>query len=74
MYSEYDGQTYYPKYAEDLVHLEVLLLENAPEEFKDPAKLWNSVEMAEKSDKAQLQEHGVSNCLIFGLMRLQFCS
>ena len=54
MYSEYDGQTYYPKYAEDLVHNEVLLPENAPEEYKDPAKLWNSVEMAEKSKDAQL--------------------
>ena len=54
MYSEYDGQTYYPKYAEDLVHSEVLLPENAPEEYKDPSKLWNSVEMAEKGDKAQL--------------------
>ena len=54
MFSEYDGKTYYPKYAEDLVHSEVLLPENAPEEYKDPAKLWNSVEMYEKSDKAQL--------------------
>ena len=54
MYSEYDGQTYYPKYAEDLVHNEVLLPENAPEEYKDPAKLWNAVEMAEKSKDAQL--------------------
>ena len=54
MYSEYDVQTYYPKYAEDLVHSEVLLPKNAPEEFKDPTKLWNSVEMNEKSDKAQL--------------------
>ena len=54
MYSEYDGQTYYPKYAEDLVHNEVLLPENAPEEYKDPAKLWNSVEMAEKGKGAQL--------------------
>ena len=54
MYSEYDGQTYYPKYAEDLVHSEVLLPKNAPEEFRDPAKLWNSVEMNEKSDNAQL--------------------
>ena len=54
MYSEYDGQTYYPKYAEDLVHNEVLLPENAPEEYKDPAKLWNSVEMAEKGKEAQL--------------------
>ena len=36
MYCEYDGQTYYPKYSEDLVHCEVLLPENAPEEYKDP--------------------------------------
>ncbi|MCR5367235.1 MAG: MobA/MobL family protein [Eubacterium sp.] len=54
MYSEYDGQTYYPKYAEDLVHSEVLLPENAPPEYKNPAKLWNSVEMAEKGKSAQL--------------------
>jgi len=54
MYSEYDGKTYYPKYAEDLVHSEVLTPENAPEEFKDPKVLWNSVEMNEKKDDAQL--------------------
>ena len=54
MYSEYDGKTYYPKYAEDLVHNEVLLPENAPEEYKDPKKIWNSVEMFEKKDDAQL--------------------
>ena len=54
MHSEYDGKTYYPKYAEDLVHNEVLLPENAPEEYKDPKKLWNSVEMFEKKDDAQL--------------------
>ncbi|MCR5511418.1 MAG: MobA/MobL family protein [Lachnospiraceae bacterium] len=54
MYSEYDGQTYYPKCHEDLVHSEVLLPENAPEEYKDPEKLWNSVEMFEKYREAQL--------------------
>ena len=54
MFSEYDGKTYYPKYAEDLVHSAVLLPENAPKEYKDPAKLWNSVEMKDKGDKAQL--------------------
>lgn len=54
MYSEYDGQTYYPKYAEDLVHSEVLLPDNAPPEYKDPARLWNSVGMAEKGKSAQL--------------------
>lgn len=55
MYSEYYGQTYYPKYSEDLVHTEVLLPENAPVEYSDPAVLWNSVEMAEQNNsRAQL--------------------
>ena len=54
MYCEYDGQTYYPKYSEDLVHCEVLLPENAPKEYKDPYVLWNSVELVEKSKDAQL--------------------
>ena len=54
MYSEYDGQTYYPKSTEDLVHNEVLLPTNAPKEYLDPVKLWNSVEMFEKSRSAQL--------------------
>ncbi|MCR4705052.1 MAG: MobA/MobL family protein [Lachnospiraceae bacterium] len=54
MYSEYDGKTYYPKYSEDLVHCEVLLPENAPEEYKDPSVLWNSVEIFEKPSDAQL--------------------
>ncbi|MBP5606921.1 MAG: MobA/MobL family protein [Lachnospiraceae bacterium] len=54
MYCEYDGQTYYPKYSEDLVHGEVMLPDNAPEEYKDPAVLWNSVENNEKGSIAQL--------------------
>ena len=55
MYSEYDGTYYYPKYSEDLVHSEVMLPENAPEEYVDPSVLWNSVEMREKNNsKAQL--------------------
>ena len=54
MYCEYDGQTYYPKYSEDLVHCEILLPENAPEEYKDPYVLWNSVELVEKAKDAQL--------------------
>ena len=37
-----------------MVHNEVLLPENAPEEYKDPKKLWNSVEMFEKKDDALL--------------------
>ncbi|MCF2657334.1 MobA/MobL family protein [Lacrimispora saccharolytica] len=54
MYCEYDGQTYYPKYVEDLVHTEVMLPENAPAEYLDPKFLWNAVENAEKSSNAQL--------------------
>ncbi len=54
MYCEYDGMTYYPKYSEDLVHNEVMLPENAPVEYKDPSVLWNSVEMTEKGNNAQL--------------------
>ena len=54
MYCEYDGQTYYPKYSEDLVHSEVMLPSNAPAEYQDPKVLWNSVENAEKGASAQL--------------------
>jgi MobA/MobL family. len=53
MYCEYDGQTYYPKYSEDLVHCEVLLPENAPEEYK-VRMFMDSVELVEKSKDAQL--------------------
>ena len=44
---------YYPKYSEDLVHCEVLLPENAPEEYKEPYVLWNSVELVEKAKDAK---------------------
>ena len=54
MYNEYDGNTYYPKYSEDLVHTEVMLPENAPKEYENASVLWNSVEMIEKSSDAQL--------------------
>jgi len=52
--SEYDGHHYKPDAKEDLVHKEVNLPENAPEEYKDSATLWNAVEMAEKNSNAQL--------------------
>lgn len=54
MYCQYDGQTYYPKYSENLVHSEVLLPENASQEYKDPSVLWNSVENFETTSDAQL--------------------
>ena len=52
--SEYDGQTYRPKYHEDLVHSEISLPPNAPKEFSDRAALWNAVELSEKGQTAQL--------------------
>ena len=52
--SEYDGQTYSPKYHEDLVHSEITLPPNAPKEFSDRAALWNAVELSEKGQTAQL--------------------
>ena len=52
--SEFDGQTYRPKYHEDLVHSEILLPPNAPREYADRAALWNAVELAEKRQDAQL--------------------
>ena len=54
MYCEYDGQTYYPKYSEDLVYAEVMLPANAPSEYSDPRVLWNAVENTEKNSNAQL--------------------
>ena len=54
LYSEYDGHTYKPDPKEDLVHSEIDLPENAPEEYKDRATLWNSVEAIEKQKNSQL--------------------
>jgi len=48
------GETYYPKYHEDLVYSGILLPENAPISYQDRATLWNSVEKNEKNKKAQL--------------------
>jgi len=52
--SEYDGQTYRPKYHEDLVHSEITLPPNAPKEYANRAALWNAVELSEKGQKSQL--------------------
>jgi len=52
--SEYDGQTYRPKYHEDLVQREITLPPNAPKEYADRAALWNAVELSEKGQKSQL--------------------
>ena len=52
--SEFDGQTYRPKYHEDLVHSEITLPPNALKEYADRAILWNAIELSEKGQKSQL--------------------
>ena len=52
--NEFDGQTYRPKYHEDLVHSEITLPSNAPKEYADRAALWNAVELSEKGQKPQI--------------------
>lgn len=54
LYCEYDGNTYKPDPKEKLVHSEINLPENAPEECKDRATLWNLVEAIEKQHNSQL--------------------
>lgn len=39
LYSDYYGQTFYPKYAEDLVSTGVMIPDHAPREYLDHAKL-----------------------------------
>ncbi|MBR6403719.1 MAG: MobA/MobL family protein [Eubacterium sp.] len=48
---------------EDLVHSEIDLPENAPEEYKDRATLWKSVEAFEKQKNSQLTR--IFNCHLF---------
>jgi len=54
LYSEYYGEKFYPKAAEDLVSTGVMLPDHAPREYMDHSVLWNSVEKVEKHAKAQL--------------------
>jgi ATP-dependent exoDNAse (exonuclease V) alpha subunit len=52
--SEYDGRTHDYSRKGGVVHTEILLPKNAPDEYKDRAVLWNAVEKAEKNSNAQL--------------------
>ena len=51
---ERTGETFYPKYSEDLVHSEVMIPEGAPDELNDRSVLWNSIENIEKRKDAQV--------------------
>ena len=52
--NEWDGRTHDYTRKRGVVYTEIFLPANASDEFQDRATLWSSVEMAEKSDNAQL--------------------
>ncbi|MGF3112970.1 MobQ family relaxase [Facklamia sp. P9177] len=52
--NQWDGVTHNYQNKKDLIYKEIFLPENAKEEFKDRASLWNSVELNEKAINAQL--------------------
>jgi hypothetical protein len=52
--NEYDGITHDYTRKGGIVHTEILLSDNAPDEYRDRATLWNAVERIEKASNAQL--------------------
>jgi predicted nucleic acid-binding Zn-ribbon protein len=52
--SDYDGITHDFTRKGGIVHTEILLPANAPEEYANRAVLWNAVERTEKAENAQL--------------------
>lgn len=54
LYDEREGKTHDYRRKKGVIYHEVMLCENAPEQWKDEEKLWNEIEDSEKSEKAQL--------------------
>ena len=54
IYSDYYGMTFDYSRKGGVVHKEILLPPNAPQEYEDRATLWDAVENAEHTKKAQL--------------------
>ena len=52
--NEYDGVVHDFTRKGGIAHTEILLPQNAPQEFSDRGTLWNSVEKIEKSKNSQL--------------------
>ena len=52
--NEYDGAVHDFTRKDGIAHTEILLPQNAPQEFSDRGILWNSVEKIEKSKNSQL--------------------
>ncbi len=53
IYSEYEGTWHSGKHTERIVHADILLPPNAPEEYRVRSTLWNAVDASEKSSVAQ---------------------
>lgn len=53
IYSKYEGVWHSGKHTERIVHTDILLPPNAPEEYRDRSTLWNAVDAIEKSSVAQ---------------------
>ena len=54
LYCDYYGETFDFTRKKGVLHSEIILPENTPEEFRDRQFLWDSVESNEKHPKAQL--------------------
>lgn len=54
LYDEREGKTHDYRRKKGVIYHEVMLCENAPEQWRDEEKLWNEIEDSEKSEKAQL--------------------
>lgn len=52
--NDYDGLTHDYTHKGGVVHSEVILCENAPQEYQNRSILWNEVERVEKGSKARL--------------------
>lgn len=54
LHNEWDGMTHDYTNKQDILYSEIMLCENAPNNFSNREVLWNAVEKIEKSSKAQL--------------------
>ena len=52
--NSYDGVTHDYRKKKGIVYKEIMLCENAPEEWKDRAIFWNNIEQAERDTAARL--------------------
>ena len=69
--NEYDGIVHDFTRKGGIAHTEILLPQNAPQEFSDRGTLWNSVEKIEKSKNSQLAREINKSCT--RICKRKFC-